>query len=224
MNRGGVIQIALIRDFPAQLDAPRDTQMAATPRSIRHAMSRCAHAAVHAMVRHQTGRSDWRIMKGRNGKPLIAAPDGTPGPAVSLSHTAGLIAAAITGQGALGIDAERHRPRNFPALAENAFGPREMALITPDDPVAFYRVWTLREALAKATGDGLALAANRRDLVDHCLTGTRWLAHHAGTDWTLFHPMAGPEHSLSVAHDGGAEVLLEWIEFPSGWTADVLGG
>jgi len=74
----------------------------------------------------------------------------------SLSHSRGRIAIAISNAGPCGIDLEHHRPRaNLMALAEQWFHPDETeclaSLDKPDQIAAFYRLWTLKEALIKAT-------------------------------------------------------------------------
>jgi len=84
-----------------------------------------ARAALRALLARHTGRTDWQIVRTWLGKPVVVDPSGLPGPAVSLSHTAAMAAVAIAPHGALGVDIERHRPRDFVALAAFAFGPAE---------------------------------------------------------------------------------------------------
>ena len=51
----------------------------------------------------------------------------------------------------IGVDIERLKPgRPFADLARMAFGPMENAEVARSGEPAFYRIWTAREALAKA--------------------------------------------------------------------------
>ena len=103
--------------------------------------------------------------------------------------------------GALGIDVEYHRPRDYHALAAHAFGPAEHAEVAADGADAFYRIWTLREAIAKATGEGLALAANGRDLLRRDPRVPGYCTDHAGKRWHLASVRIAPDVSLAVAHE-----------------------
>ena len=171
-----------------------------------------ALAALRALLSHVTGRSDWIVVRAGSGKPSVRTADGRDGPAVSLSHTAGLVAVAVARDGVVGIDVERHRPRDFAALADQAFGAAERREVAaqevshgaPRGATAFYRIWTLREAMAKATGDGLALVMNRTDLADGVVSGRV----HVRGQWGLLHRMAEPGYSLGLAWLGGRPGLV----------------
>ncbi|XKH01075.1 4'-phosphopantetheinyl transferase superfamily protein [Marinobacter nauticus] len=87
----------------------------------------------------------------------------------SLSHSRGRIAIAISNAGPCGIDLEHHRPRaNLMALAEQWFHPDETGCLAsldePDQIAAFYRLWTMKEALIKATDSSVfsGILANTR--------------------------------------------------------------
>jgi 4'-phosphopantetheinyl transferase len=124
------------------------------------------------------------------------------------------VAVAIAPAGALGIDIERHRTRDFAALAARAFGPAERAEVAASGADAFYRIWTLREAVAKATGEGLALAANGRDLVEGGASEPYRRTEHGGRVWHLAHVRIAPDCSLAVAHADAAEGpwALRWSD------------
>ena len=171
-----------------------------------------ARAALRALLARNTGREDWRIVRGTFGKPFVIAASGEPGPEVSLSHSGGTIAVAMARAGAVGIDIEQHRPRDFAALAGQAFGPEEQAEVAVHGEDAFYRIWTLREAMSKATGEGLALAANGRDLVAGCASGSYWRIEHEGRVWHLTHARGDLGYSLAVAHADAGEAAwtLRW--------------
>ncbi|MCW5730362.1 MAG: 4'-phosphopantetheinyl transferase superfamily protein [Alphaproteobacteria bacterium] len=97
------------------------------------------------------------------GRPKLRLGDGSLLNA-SIAHSGHHVAAALALQGRVGIDVERIEPgRDWRAIARAAFGPAEAAASLARGPETFYRIWCLREALAKATGAGLALVMDRRD-------------------------------------------------------------
>jgi 4'-phosphopantetheinyl transferase len=163
-----------------------------------------ALAALRALLFRATGRRDWVVVRAESGKPSVRMADGRDGPSVSVSHTAGLIAVAVARDVAVGMDVECHRSRDFSALADEAFGAAERREVAIGGAAAFYRIWTLREAVAKATGDGLALVLNRADLADGVASGR---ADVRGR-WTLLHVLPEPGYSLGVAWLGGRPGLV----------------
>lgn len=84
-------------------------------------------------------------------------------------------------------------------MAAWGFGPRECAAIAIGGAAAFYRIWTLREAMGKATGEGLALATDRRDRFGTGPVLGAWRARIAERDWLLAHIHPRPGISLAVA-------------------------
>lgn len=93
------------------------------------------------------------ITEGPRGKPMIAG-----GPAFNLSHAGGLAALVVCAEDLpLGVDIEAHRPLD-PGLDAIAFAPEEraeLAALTEGREAAFFRGWTRKEAVVKATGEGL---------------------------------------------------------------------
>jgi 4'-phosphopantetheinyl transferase len=93
-----------------------------------------------------------------HGKPAVV---GAAECSFSLSHSAGLAVVAIAiGRGAVGVDVEvRRERRHLERLAARVFTPAEMDDWRRQPPGeqldAFLRVWTIKEAIGKATGHGL---------------------------------------------------------------------
>lgn len=181
---------------------------------LRATSSLLARAALRALLARNTGQVDWQFVYNPLGKPFAITPSGSPGPAVSLSHSGGTVAVAMATAGTLGIDIERHRPRDFVALAAQAFGPTEQAEVAMHGADAFYRIWTLREAMAKATGEGLVLAANGCDLVAGCTAQPYRRTEHGGRVWHFANERIEPACSLAVAHADPAEKAwaLHWAD------------
>lgn len=81
----------------------------------------------------------------------------------SLAHSRQM-AACAAGDGKIGIDIEYIDPsRAVLALARAAFGTREQEVVELQGIEAFYRIWCLREAYAKATGDGFSIVVDGID-------------------------------------------------------------
>lgn len=105
----------------------------------------------------------WRFATGPHGKPRIDPALGQDALSFNLSHTKGLVACAITLEDEIGIDVELMEPRRSELdIAEHYFSAAEVALLRAM-PAArhartFFRLWTLKEALIKTTGEGLARA------------------------------------------------------------------
>lgn len=83
-----------------------------------------------------------------HGRPRVA------GVEVSVSHSGDLVAVAVTRSGPVGVDVEQVVDLDLDEL-------RPSVLAADDPPVTdaagLLRVWTRKEALLKATGDGLAV-------------------------------------------------------------------
>jgi 4'-phosphopantetheinyl transferase len=103
-------------------------------------------------------------------------PAGLPGPTgfagglqVSLSHSRGLAAAAVTAIGPVGVDLEPVRPVEALVLARRWFPAREAAWLarvpSGQRDAAFLALWTQKEAIAKALGTGLRGGAGLRQPV-----------------------------------------------------------
>lgn len=149
-------------------------------------------AALRALLARVTGRNDWQIRLTAVGRPCVQA----NGPSVSISHAGDMIAVAVAGaETALGIDIEPHRVRNFSAIARLYFGPAETEAVAGAGCPAFYRIWTAREALAKARGVGLEGALGGGDLVGPGVESAAWM--HGGGWFRHCYPADG--YSLTLA-------------------------
>jgi phosphopantetheinyl transferase len=103
----------------------------------------------------------------RNGKPELR--HGKDHLWFSQSATTGRTVVALSRNGEVGIDIERlDRPLDFGRIANRWFTPQEVFRIeqcSSDDTMRFefMRIWTAREAAAKLTGEGMALALPRHE-------------------------------------------------------------
>lgn len=130
------------------------------------------------------------------GKPFL------PGAGLhfSLSDSGPLVAIAVTRLVALGVDAElAHASRDFDSLMERVLSPRELAWcldFTADARVsAFYRIWTRKEALLKATGEGISRSLRAITVIGDDARGSPRVERKEGdgASWSLvdFEPAEG---------------------------------
>ncbi len=96
-----------------------------------------------------------------HGKLSISAPTSARATSFNISHTADWVACGVCRKFEIGLDVERIAPRVEPLLiAERFFDEDEVrelsALNDPARLERFFALWTLKEALAKAHGLGLA--------------------------------------------------------------------
>lgn len=161
-----------------------------------------ARAMLRRMLVHLTGIPPlgWMFDAECSGRPVARNASCGRIPSISLSHSDGWVAVALSNAGAVGIDIEVHRSRrNFNEIAAAAFGPDEQRLVAAEGPPAFYRIWTLKEAMAKASGVGLAEVADRIDRVASGPKQGIWRANVGTAPWWLAHATPVPRVSLALA-------------------------
>jgi 4'-phosphopantetheinyl transferase len=119
-----------------------------------------AHALTRAMLSEVTGKptAAWRFAEGEYGRPELASCCAIDGLRFNISHTRGLVTCAVAYRD-VGVDVESADRAVDLDLADTVFAPEE-ALVLKSAPPAlqrdlFFRLWTLKEAFIKATGEGL---------------------------------------------------------------------
>lgn len=101
-----------------------------------------------------------------DGRPLLQVDGDASALSLSLSHSGDWLAVALADV-AVGVDIELpRRSRDYVALARFAFSPEEVARLHGLDAAGrsaeFHRVWTLKEARGKRSGEGLLPGQSRR--------------------------------------------------------------
>lgn len=136
------------------------------------ATDRSAFVAAHALVRAllasvgQRTPAEWSFTVDGDGKPRVAAEgDGHP-PTFNIAHTPGMVAAVADPAGrAVGIDVEHSGRTIDPAATSRILTDDESRRFNALDPESARREllqrWVLKEALAKATGQGIGLPFTR---------------------------------------------------------------
>lgn len=138
-------------------------------RADRFVFARDSHAyvAAHTLKRALLAwagdlpASAWQFVAARLGKPQIDPSLNRPRLQFSLSHTKGLVACAVGLDHALGLDVESLKTTSDALnIAERFFAPAEISMLRDVAPgertEMFFRIWTLKEAYIKATGEGLS--------------------------------------------------------------------
>lgn len=177
----------------------------------RFARDREAYVAAHALVRTMLSAhaprppQAWRFSTDAHGKPEIIRTTETPALRFNLSHTHGLVAAAITIDNDVGIDVEVvDATRLTMDLATRYFAAAEiqhLRRLPPDRRLeTMFAFWTLKEAYIKAVGLGLSLPldAFAYQLEPLAIRFSPPL-HDDPATWLLRRLTPGPRHALAVA-------------------------
>jgi 4'-phosphopantetheinyl transferase len=149
----------------------------------------------------------------QHGKPWLPA---LPDVHFSVSHSAGCVAVAVLRGGSVGIDVEEIGPfdaAELEGLAACALAPEERAELARqpahDRARAFTTYWTRKEALVKATGEGLAASLDR--IVVSPPSSPPRLLHWDGPPGPVsvrtLHPPAGLVGSLAILGEGPTGVV-----------------
>jgi len=97
---------------------------------------------------------------GPHGKPMLADAATSGGLEFNASGSDELAVCAVTAGRCVGVDIEFCRPIADRDLPDQCLTTAERTVLQAMDPerrlAAFYRLWTLKEAFLKATGDGLS--------------------------------------------------------------------
>ncbi|HZT81161.1 MAG TPA: 4'-phosphopantetheinyl transferase superfamily protein [Gemmataceae bacterium] len=124
------------------------------------------HLLARALVRTTLSRyadvspREWRFARSRFGKPAVAAPAGVP-LRFNVSHSHGVVACAVSREWEIGVDVEdAGRDLDWLGLAR-WFAAEEQTrlreLPAADRRLAFFELWTLKEAYVKARGEGMSM-------------------------------------------------------------------
>lgn len=186
-----------------------DAELARMRRFLRPQLGR-RFAAGRGIVREILGATlgrdprGIRFEVGPEGKPFL------PGNEVqfNVSDSNALLALALTRSTPVGVDVEHIAlPRDLDGLIERVFSPRERDWWLGREPASrlasFYRVWTRKEALLKATGEGIRRELAAISVVGRDASGSPRLEREPERDgdaWTLldFDPAEGFAGALAL--------------------------
>ena len=178
---------------------------------VAHALARWSLSQVATKI----SPADWVLVAGNHGKPEVVQPREWASGRLryNLSHTAGLVACAVTVSVDCGVDVERiDRSVDHERLGRRVLTDRErddVAQVPADRRTGrFMAYWTVKEAYLKARGDGLSLPPSAVDLTlpeipqDRLADVTACLAPSLADsplDWRLAVGTMSSGHVLAVA-------------------------
>lgn len=152
---------ARLGDYSPRLDDLLSTVEVARAARLRRPEDRTRQILGATMLRvavgRQTGMPPTDVTVDRTC-PTCAEPHGRPrlpgtGLYASITHSGDLVGLALTGVGEVGIDVERVAEVDVEGLGRTVLHETERA--GPLDLPSFFTYWTRKEAVIKATGDGL---------------------------------------------------------------------
>jgi 4'-phosphopantetheinyl transferase len=143
----------------------------------------------------------------------------------SLSHSHDLVAVALTSHARIGIDVEwMQNKSDLTELAKRILSEADFqafqALPENEKVVAFFRIWTRKEAFLKATGEGITEALQQISVTFGPEIVSTVVDHRAQAEaglWTLFTLPVPSDYMGSVACDNAKkEVTYELVHFDQG--------
>jgi 4'-phosphopantetheinyl transferase len=167
-----------------------------------------------------------RFNYGPKGKPELTPGEGArpTGGALhfNLAHSEGLGVLAVTQTGPVGVDVEQvRRLLEFRELVGQFFSVREAAefsrLEREQQPAAFFNLWTRKEALLKATGEGIGHSLNRVEVSFLPGEPARVLSlpaePWAAGEWSLVDLAISPSYAAALALPV-RNVAISQFQFP----------
>lgn len=199
------LSAAMALPTSGMLDKGEAARMAA----LRLPGDRRRFAAGRALLRHELGENTgdvvaaehWRFDIGAQGKPVIGA--GLPAFEFNISHAGECVAVALSRTAPVGVDIEGlDRPAGA-GIVSDVLTPAENArlakLAGPMQWIAFLKIWTVKEACAKAMGLGVGLDFRALE-VDAEAAAVRFGGGSAGFDIACdIVPVAGQQYCLATA-------------------------
>ncbi len=178
--------------FPVILPVPRQAQQF-KPKERVIFLSRYARSALEKSAA-KSGIRAGELIKDENGMPLPF--DGT---FWSITHKTQYVAGVVA-PAPIGIDIERIRDFSRGMFGKTA-ADREWALANAEGRslLTFFRFWTSKEAVLKATGIGIKdlLKCQIRQILD----ARHLVIHYEGNDWLIEH-FSFDRHIASIVQNG----------------------
>jgi 4'-phosphopantetheinyl transferase len=215
----GVVQVwhARAADGDALLALLTDEEVARAERFV-FAASRQEYVLGRALVRMVLSRNlsipprELQFQHGSYGKPELDCGRAAPQIHFNVSHSAGLVVAAFSREGEVGVDVEEAERPISPAVRGQVFTPEELRSwqsLSPDEHRAAAAArWTLKEAYLKARGAGLNLPLQGFGFEELRIRFSP-LIHDDSARWRFYQARLAPRHVVSLAQrDSQAAVKL----------------
>ena len=198
---------AFLRDCLDVLNA--DERRAAERYKVRSRREQAivSRALLRMALSHRLGRGPetWRFETSPRGRPRLAIGQGVDEVDFNISHTDGCIACAIARNARVGVDVEtRDRLRDIEEVASRFLSPSEAQAVSRMSKAAaetaLLRLWTLKEALAKGIGIGMALDFRAIELpVDQISDGLEFTSRSAKR-WAFRAYVNDPMHAVGLTY------------------------
>jgi len=153
-----------------------------------------AHLLLREMLRDIAGIERPTFCKTAYGKPYIAGSD----ICFNLSHTKDRVAVALAFEREIGVDIERLDPHRVDEVtARQMFAPDEfnLWLNAANRSEAFFRIWTVKESIMKATGLGSALPLRDFNVT---LSSPQFVHSPDGARWYCESGLLNQQHAWSL--------------------------
>jgi 4'-phosphopantetheinyl transferase len=174
----------------------------------QYMVTRAALRTILSKYQPATAPSQWIFDKNPYGRPYIRTAQNINGIYFNLSHSANMIAIAISDLPQIGIDVEAiDRMGSHQEVAESFFSEAEVAQMMQLNKAAkndrFIDLWTLKEAYIKACGMGLAIPLNEFSFIINSRTDIRVRfapkRKDIASSWDFWQILPGMEHKVAMA-------------------------
>jgi phosphopantetheinyl transferase len=196
-----------LQDLLDSDEKDRSTEFATWALRHRYVSGRAALRNILSMIEGgAVPATDWRFGFSTNGKPYVKAPKSTIC-SFNISYAEDLIAIAVSKEVEVGVDIELGHAIPRDVLPWHLFSINEQQILraTPAENFTsvFLRFWTLKEAIAKRTGQGFATEFREIDTTAMpVVDGLQAVGHDAKPGALLFHmerPIGDETLFLSVS-------------------------
>lgn len=154
---------------------------------------------------------------GPNGKPSLSSQFEASGLRFNLAHSGDLALVAVALGRDVGVDIEQVRPLpDADSIAERHFSPSERRALAKlpaaERQAAFFNIWTCKEALIKATGQGLAslLSGFSVPVLSGGASSPLAVDAGAGPQWAVRSLAPGAGYAAAVVAEGLDWELSSW--------------
>ncbi|ALO45898.1 4'-phosphopantetheinyl transferase family protein [Pseudohongiella spirulinae] len=173
--------------------------------------------------------TQWIFSRSANGKPIVGNPNLNI--SFNLSHAGSMIALAFAENVSIGVDIEHcEREVDVDGLSGRFFSEAEhkllMSLPVPARQQRFLTLWTMKEAVVKASGLGLAKALRDYEFIIDEATGHLdfrqshgRISEQGGPRWEVCAAMSGDYHvalAMSPTDDTSlhSDLTVRWFRWP----------
>ena len=139
----------------------------------------------------------------------------------NLSHSSDIAVYALTSCGEIGVDIEKIEPEFKVDVARRFFSEKEVreleALPSENRHIGFYRIWSRKEALIKALGEGLFAPLNEFSVSPvEDIEKLVMLHDEKKTDYFIENFLAHPDYASAFAITQKIASTVSWQWLPSG--------